>query len=264
MASTAALADRPAGAITGVLAVPLGATEQHGPHLPLGTDTVIAVALGSGLAARRDVVVAPALPYGSSGEHAGFEGTLSIGRLALEVVLVELARSTDVPVLFVCAHGGNAEALAGAVRKLRDEGKDVRAWAPRWGASPPAAATPPAASPSRSATSSSPSAAAVAAPPLVVDAHAGRVETSLMLALAPQLVGRAREAGNVAPLPELMPRLRAEGVRAVSPNGVLGDPAGASAEEGRALLAAAVADLVAFVDDWLAASRGNTRHGAGG
>jgi creatinine amidohydrolase len=45
-----------------------------------------------------------------------------------------------------------------------------------------------------------------------------------------------------------MPRLRAGGVRAVSPNGVLGDPAGASAGEGRALLAAAVADLVAFVD----------------
>ncbi len=49
-----------------------------------------------------------------------------------------------------------------------------------------------------------------------------------------------------APLAELLPRLRSEGVRAVSPNGVLGDPAGASAEEGQALLAAAIADLRAF------------------
>ena len=51
-----------------------------------------------------------------------------------------------------------------------------------------------------------------------------------------------------------MPRLRAEGVRAVSPNGVLGDPAGATAEEGRALLAAARADLAAFVAAWEAAA----------
>ena len=60
-----------------VLVVPLGSTEQHGPHLPLSTDTVIAVALAERVAAARpDVLVAPALPYGSSGEHSGFAGTL--------------------------------------------------------------------------------------------------------------------------------------------------------------------------------------------
>ena len=114
MASTAGLADLVSGAVTAsVVAVPLGATEQHGPHLPLGTDTTIACALAAGLAeARDDVVVAPPLPYGSSGEHAGFPGTLSIGRAALELVLVELARSWDGPMLFVCAHGGNVEPLA--------------------------------------------------------------------------------------------------------------------------------------------------------
>lgn len=87
---TGALADatwpeaerRAAGA---VLAVPVGSTEQHGPHLPLSTDTDIAVALVERLARRRrGVVAAPALAYGSSGEHAGFAGTLSIGREALE------------------------------------------------------------------------------------------------------------------------------------------------------------------------------------
>src|SRR3954469_9194874 len=101
MASTAASAD--------LLVVGLGAHEQHGPHLPSDTDTVIASALCAGLAAERKVRVAPTLPYGSSGEHAGFDGTLSIGQAALEQVLVELARSFDGPVLFVCAHGGNAE-----------------------------------------------------------------------------------------------------------------------------------------------------------
>lgn len=194
--------------------VPLGATEQHGPHLPLGTDTAIALALAEGLvAARRDAVVAPALPYGSSGEHAGFPGTLSIGQDALRLVLLELARSWDGRMLFVCAHGGNAEPLAAALREL----PDARAWTPTFGG----------------------------------DAHAGHVETSLMLALSPDRVGAGRAPGNTAPLADLLPALRAGGVRAVAPNGVLGDPTHASAAEGRELLARATADLVAFTADWL-------------
>ena len=69
-----------------MLAVPVGSTEQHGPHLPLSTDTDVAVALAARLAARRaDVVVAPPVGYGSSGEHAGFAGTISIGQQALEL-----------------------------------------------------------------------------------------------------------------------------------------------------------------------------------
>jgi creatinine amidohydrolase len=219
MASTAGLADLVSGDVSpSAVVVPLGATEQHGPHLPLGTDTTIACALAFGLAAARDdVMVAPALPYGSSGEHAGFPGTLSIGRAALHAVLVELARSWDGPMLFVCAHGGNAEPLRDAVRKLRIEGREVRAWSPAFGG----------------------------------DVHAGRVETSLMLALAPELVAAPRPAGNGAPLRELMPALRSGGVRAVSPNGVLGDAAGASAREGHELLTRAVAELVAFTASWV-------------
>src|SRR4051794_7460005 len=107
MASTAASAE--------LLVVGLGAHEQHGPHLPLDTDTVIASALCRALAERRAVRLAPTLPYGSSGEHAGFDGTLSIGQDALRLVVVELARSSDGPVLFVCAHGGNAEPLRAAL-----------------------------------------------------------------------------------------------------------------------------------------------------
>lgn len=205
--------DRAASAPTTLL-VPLGATEQHGPHLPLGTDATIAVALAEAAAARvADTVVAPVLPYGSSGEHQDFPGTLSIGAEATELVLVELGRSateTFLRVLFVNAHGGNALPLRAAVARLGDEGRDVRAWAPTFGG----------------------------------DAHAGRTETSLMLALDEVRVGLA-EAGNDAPLGELIDRLQVDGVRAVSPNGVLGDPTGASAAEGRALLVAAVDDLVA-------------------
>src|SRR5215510_4694153 len=78
-----------------VLAIPIGATEQHGPHLPLSTDTDIAVVLCRRLAsARPDVLLAPVVPYGSSGEHDGFAGTLSIGQPAIQLLVLELARST--------------------------------------------------------------------------------------------------------------------------------------------------------------------------
>ena len=206
-----------------VLAVPVGATEQHGPHLPFTTDTEIAEALVRRLAAEvPGVVAAPAVAYGASGEHQGFPGTLSIGRDAATRVLVELARSAGATfgrVLWVSTHGGNADAVRDALAVALAEGRDVRAWSPRWDGDP----------------------------------HAGRLETSLMLALAPDRVALERAAaGARAPLAELLPALRADGVRAVSPNGVLGDPAGASADEGRTLLAAATAQLAAFVVEWRA------------
>jgi mycofactocin system creatininase family protein len=213
-----------ARAAASILVVPLGSTEQHGPHLPLSTDTDVAVALAEGVAAARPgVVVAPALPYGSSGEHAGFAGTLSIGQEAFEAVVIELVRSAGefAAVLLVSGHGGNAEPLRRAVAKLRAEGRRVAAWSPRTEMLPLG----------------------------VADAHAGRLETSLLLAIAPGTVHLERtEAGNIRPMAELEPLLRAGGVRAVSPNGVLGDPAGASAGEGSAALDALVADLVAVFD----------------
>src|SRR5664279_1634130 len=80
-----------------ILLVPVGSTEQHGPHLPVTTDTDIAEAVAEGAAGRDAyLVVAPALAYGSSGEHQGFAGTLSIGQEATELVLVEVGRSASI------------------------------------------------------------------------------------------------------------------------------------------------------------------------
>ena len=205
------------------LLVPLGSCEQHGPHLPLDTDTRVAVAVAEGAAVGRDdVVVAPAVAYGSSGEHQSFAGTLSIGTEVLRALLVELGRSAFPAqgspyrsLTFVNGHGGNHEAVAGAVEVLVAEGRPVRAWSPRVPGG---------------------------------DAHAGRTETSLLLALAPAVVGDERPVGATAPLSDLLSPMRSGGVAAVSPGGVLGDATGASAEEGRSVLAALVADLVAAID----------------
>ncbi|MEV5975226.1 mycofactocin biosynthesis peptidyl-dipeptidase MftE [Streptomyces sp. NPDC051921] len=214
-----------------LLAVPVGSTEQHGPHLPFTVDTEIAVALCARLAhARPGVVTAPPVPYGSSGEHMAFPGTLSIGREATELLLVELVRSADAfaGVVLVSAHGGNAVPVRRAVARLRAEGRRVLAWGP---AGPPD------------------------------DSHAGRTETSVMLALRPDAVRTDRYApGDLRPLPAIIDELRHSGVGAVSPSGVLGDPTGAHAEEGERTLAVWTERLVTATDRWLHARDHTPQH----
>ena len=187
------------------LIVPLGSTEQHGPHLPLDTDTRIATAVARAVTARLGPqwVLAPALSSGASGAHEGFAGTVSIGTEALRLLLVEFGRSAcnwASRLVFVNGHGGNVEALVAAVGLLRTEGRDV-AW----------------------------SSCMVAG----ADAHAGHTETSVLLHISPEAVrSDAIVAGNVAPLAELMPAMRVGGVAAVSAVGVLGDPTTATVADG--------------------------------
>jgi mycofactocin precursor peptide peptidase len=217
------------GAERRAVIVPLGSLEQHGPHLPLDTDTRIAVAVAAAAAGQRQgVAVAPPLAFGASGEHDAFPGTVSIGTAALIDVLVELGRDASRHwggLLFVNAHGGNRDAVCAALTRLTAEGRRCTAFlvAPRNG-----------------------------------DAHAGRTETSLLLHLDPAAVrGEHAEPGETRPITELIGRLRTEGVRSVSPNGVLGDPAGATAAEGRRLLERATADCVAALDALLSQGPGD-------
>ncbi|HEX2285014.1 MAG TPA: mycofactocin biosynthesis peptidyl-dipeptidase MftE [Mycobacterium sp.] len=210
------------------LIVPVGSTEQHGPHLPLDTDTRIATAVAHAVADKLsdqdelNWMVAPAIGYGASGEHEGFAGTVSIGTASLRHLLVEFGRSAcrwASRLVFVNGHGGNVEALAAATALLRYEGCDV-GWC------------------SCTVENS--------------DAHAGHTETSVLLHISPGDVWLdERLPGNRTPLAELMPQLRSGGVAAVSEVGVLGDPTTATAEEGERLFAEMVEGCLRRVTRWV-------------
>ena len=203
-----------------ILLLPLGSCEQHGPHLPLDTDTQIAQYLCAQAAKQDDrVLIAPSLTISASGEHAGFPGTLSIGTSAFSQVLIEIVRSADWcdGVVFVNGHGGNADAVASAVRTLTSEQRKVASWWPRIEQG---------------------------------DAHAGASETSMMLVINPEQVNMAKaEAGSTKPMSEISAQLRSGGVRSVSANGVLGDPTAATSEHGNNLLARLTHDLVTFIHE---------------
>ncbi len=210
-----------------MLIIPVGSTEQHGPHLPLDTDTRIATAVAHGVLEHLgggpagDWMVAPPVSYGASGEHEGFPGTVSIGTAALQLLLVEYGRSASSwasKLAFVNGHGGNVEALAGAVALLRREGRDV-GWAPCIAAG--------------------------------ADAHAGHTETSVLLHISPGDVWTDDlTAGNTAPLAELMPAMRSGGIAAVSEVGVLGDPTTATAAEGERIFAEMVNGCAGRIQRW--------------
>ncbi|MBK7721155.1 MAG: mycofactocin biosynthesis peptidyl-dipeptidase MftE [Austwickia sp.] len=195
-----------------LLVVPVGSLEQHGPHLPLDCDSVIASAVAAALvSALPGAGLAPVIPIGVSGEHLGFPGTLSVSTHALQTFVVDLSRHAAPhwdAVMLVNGHGGNRGALEAAAAQCRLEGRTLRIWHVDWPGG---------------------------------DAHAGHTETSLMLHLAPRRVRLEHlAAGNIRPLAELMPALRHAGVRAVSPNGVLGDPRQATAADGASTFAALV------------------------
>jgi creatinine amidohydrolase len=211
--------------------VPVGATEQHGPHLPTGTDTIIAVALSERASAVTGAPVLPAIPVACSYGHGTvLPGTLSLTPELLALVARQYAEwaatSGLTRLLFVNAHFGNAAALGIATDHLRLFRPDLQVGVLNWWTLDPEVA--------REA---------------VVDGddiHAHRAETSVMLAVAPDLVHTDRVAGADDPD-------RTEGlvfrytVPALSTNGVTGRPSEATRELGEHLVertVAAIADCV--------------------
>ncbi|GAA3018374.1 creatininase family protein [Microbacterium dextranolyticum] len=241
----------------GIAVQPIGATEQHGPHLPLTTDALIATALAEAAA---DAVHAraasgdedapslwmlPTLAYGLSPEHAGFPGTVTLSSTTLLAVCLDIARSVAAAgirtLVFVNAHGGNPELLQVVARDIRDQ-TGVLAVSVH-GPSLPL-----------------PAALADQMGRADLDVHAGFYETSVLLALHPAAVRLplaaadgidridALATGAVSPSVGLFGAVPLPWrTRDVSASGTIGDPTGASAEWGREALHAqglALADVL--------------------
>lgn len=248
----------------GVALVPIGATEQHGPHLPVTTDTTIAAAFATAASARvaRDVAiwVLPAVPFGFSPEHAGRPGTVSLSPRTLLAVADDIGRGVAASgirrLLFVNGHGGNPELLHVACRQLRER-RGLAAFAVHV----PGLALPPELT--EGVTTGD------------LDAHAGHYETSVLLALDPASVdmdaARADGLDEVTAAADSLTRPFGAvsvpwHVDDLSHSGVIGDPTTADAgwgERAFAAQAAALADIVRAVaahplpDEWVHSRRGD-------
>ena len=249
----------------GVALVPIGATEQHGAHLPVTTDTAIAAAFAAEAGARVTGEVAtwvlPALPFGFSPEHAGRAGTIGLSAETLLALVDDIGRGVAASgirrLLFVNGHGGNPELLHVACRQLRER-RGLAAFAVHV----PGLALPPELA--EGVTTGD------------LDAHAGHYETSLLLALDPGAVDmdaaradglervRARAASPTRPFGAVSVPWPVDDLSA---SGVIGDPSTADAEWGGerafATQAAALADIVRAVaahplpPEWVHSRRGD-------
>ena len=225
------------------VAIPLGALEQHGPHLPLDTDTLIAEAV-TDRAARQagECVVAPCVPVGASSHHLAFPGTASLSNDTLHRVLVEVVQTLlghgFRAAYLVTGHAGNVGAMAAALNELKP-GERARVvsfddWPAQRDAVHQVAET------------------RYNLDREQVGTHGGHFETSILLAVAPDRVDMASAvAGHIGPAAQASAKLRSEGMAALSPAGIIGDPRGATAEAGEHYLDA----LAGLVIDGIAAHR---------
>jgi len=226
---------------TTTVVIPVGAIEQHGPHLPLSVDAELGTALGWRVARNLgDALVAPTIRVGCSEHHMGFAGTISLEVETLEAICrdycVSLARHGFTDICLIPSHGGNFAPLREMVPRLQeavdqvDDGCWVGAYTELLGL--------------------------VGLWRLVVEeelglgarvgGHADIAEASQMLHVNPDLVRIARaEPGRVGELDEsLVEQVFRKGLRAITSNGILGDPRGMDAEVGEKLLEA-VARVIA-------------------
>ena len=208
--------------------VVLGAQEQHGDHLPLATDSLWGEYLAGLLAARLgNALIAPVVPVGFSPEHMRFAGTISLRPETLTAILEDYVTSLERHgfrrIVVLPSHGGNFAPLAEALPLLRLRHPTVRivAYTDLIGLVNAAADV----------------AASVDVTPDEAGAHAGEWETSMILAIEPSCVHLERgEAGYLGPLEPVFEQINRDGMETVTPNGVLGDPAKATAEHGQAYL----------------------------
>jgi creatinine amidohydrolase len=224
--------------------VVLGAQEQHGDHLPLMTDARWGHHLAGMLSQRLGgALIAPVVPVGFSPEHMRFPGSITLRQETLWAVIEDyvtsLKRHGFRRIVLMPSHGGNFAPLIEALPGLRERHPEINlvAFTDLLELVDAAAET----------------ATRMGVTSAEAGAHAGEWETSMMLAVEPTAVHPERgKPGYLGPLGPVLDQINRDGMEAVAPNGVLGDPAKASAEHGRAYLER-MADL--FADFVARASR---------
>lgn len=220
---------------TRLVVVPTASVEQHGPHLPLSVDSLRAEVLGRRIAEALDCVCAPVVRPGLSAHHMGFPGTITLDEETFRGVVrsycESLATHGFADIAFFTSHGGNATVLADAASTLDDDLEaNVFVAGTRSGLMEVREATM----------------AEFGVSPEQSGAHAGAAETAFILETHPEFVVRdEREAGFVGDLADVS---LADGVRAVSENGVLGDPRPATVEQGARLVDACVEYFAAEIE----------------
>ncbi|HKG25499.1 MAG TPA: creatininase family protein [Thermomicrobiales bacterium] len=218
----------------------LGAHEQHGAHLPLATDSLWGARLAEMIAEKiGGALVAPVLSVGYSPEHMRFPGTITLRAetwgAVVEDYVVSLEAHGFQRILLLASHGGNYAPLADELPGLRKRHPNVElvAYTDLLGLVEAAGEVADRYGVTRDEAG----------------AHAGEWETSMMLAVEPETVHRDREeVGFMGALGPVLDRINDEGIHAVAPNGVLGDPAKASAEHGEAYLERMADLFVAYLN----------------
>lgn len=224
-----------------MLVQPVGAVEQHGPHLPLFTDSLVAEAVVDAAVDERgdelDLWVLPPLSYSKSNEHAWCPGTVWLSPTTLLAVLDDLGRSLGTTpahrLAFVNGHGGNTALLNVACRELR-LAHGLATFLLHPGVPPDHGGA----------------AREGAEAELGMGIHAGLDETSLVLHLRPDLVDMSRAEANVPGHLADNAHVRFGGTVPFGwtsddfgPTGVVGDPTGATAERGQELFEAMAVTL---------------------
>lgn len=216
--------------------VPFGSTEQHGRHLPLGTDAVLGDELGWRLAERLDAFVAPTLRFGCSDHHMSFAGTISLSedtfRSVVKDVVGSLRKHGFKRIILLPTHGGNFQPLKRAVREIGPTGEaTVLAFTDLEGLTKVAFK----------------SSGGFGVDQAKSGAHAGEWETSMMLALRSEQVDMERASeGFLGGLAEVFAKI-ASGLENLDKHGVIGDPRVARAEAGRQY----VEEMVDFLHRWV-------------
>ncbi|MEO3796201.1 creatininase family protein [Nonomuraea sp. B10E15] len=231
-----------AGARTVLFAA--GSTEQHGPHLPLVTDTMLGDALADRVAARLPgVLLAPTVPFGVSTHHMAFPGTVTLDEATFKAVILRCCESLAAhgfeTVLVLPSHGGNFAPLAELFAETEGRVGGAR--------------LVPYTDLQEFVGALAEAGRERGFPPEVSGSHAGEAETSIVLALRPDLVDMDRaEAGFGGRFDEpTARRLFEHGTRALSEIGVLGDPRPATARAGEEYLDRLTGLLTRFFEPYV-------------